>query len=138
MAILAAAQDRRIEALVLDSPFATMSDVVAASYRRFRLPSEPILPVADLVNRLRYGYEFAAVRPIDALEALAPRPILLLHGTADRIIPYAHALGLAAAAHPGTLELVTFDGVDHCGGYFEDRPAYIDRVAAFLDGALAG
>ncbi len=137
VAILAAAQDQRIEALVLDSPFATMSDVIAASYRRYRLPSEPILPIADLVNRLRYGYEFAAVRPIDALSALAPRPILLLHGTEDRVIPYAHAVELAGAAAPGTLELVTFDGVDHCGGYFENRQGYIDRVAAFLERAFA-
>ncbi|WP_425307730.1 alpha/beta fold hydrolase [Ammonicoccus fulvus] len=137
VAILAAARDRRIEALVLDSPFSTMSDVIAASYRRYRLPSEPILPIADLVNRLRYGYEFAAVRPIDALEDLAPRPILLLHGTEDRVIPYAHAVELARVAAPGTLELVTFEGVDHCGGYFENRQGYIDRVAAFLESALA-
>lgn len=136
VAILTAALDRRIEALVLDSPFATMSDVIAASYRRYRLPSEPILPVADLVNRLRYGYEFAAVRPIDAFGALAPRPILLLHGTEDRIIPYRHALDLAEAAGPGTCELVTFEGVDHCGGYFEDRQGYIDRVDSFLREAL--
>lgn len=138
VAILTAATDPRIEALVLDSPFATMSDVIAASYRRYRLPSEPILPVADLVNRLRYGYEFAAVRPIDAFPELAPRPILLLHGTADRVIPYAHALDLAAAAAPGTCELVTFEGVDHCGGYFTDRQGYIDRVAAFLARAVGG
>ena len=61
-AILTAAGDPRIQTLVLDSPFATMSDVIAANYRRYRLPSEPLLPVADLVNRLRYGYTFALVK----------------------------------------------------------------------------
>lgn len=131
-AILTAADDDRIDALVLDSPFATMRDVVAAGYRRYRLPSEPILPAADLLNRLRYGYAFADVRPLDRIEDLAPRPILLLHGTNDRIIPYDHALQIAAAAAPGTLELITFEGVDHCGGYFEDRPGYIQLVAEFI------
>ncbi|WP_432559893.1 alpha/beta hydrolase [Granulicoccus sp. GXG6511] len=135
-AILTAAADQRIEALVLDSPFATMSDVIAANYRRYRLPSEPLLPVADLVNRLRYGYRFAQVRPLEMIAALGPRPILLLHGTADRVIPYEHAVQLAEAATSGTVELVTFEGVDHCGGYFADRPAYIDRVADFLDRSL--
>lgn len=135
-AILTAAEDPRIEALVADSPFSTMSDVVAAGYRRYRLPSEPILPVADLVNRLQYGYTFAEVRPLDRVSAIAPRPLLLLHGTEDRIIPYSHAVELAQAAEPGPVELVTFDGVDHCGGYFQDRPAYIALVADFLERSL--
>ncbi|MDO5498929.1 MAG: alpha/beta hydrolase [Propionibacteriaceae bacterium] len=135
-AILTAVEEPAIDALVLDSPFATMSDVVAANYRRYRLPSEPLIPLADLVNRLRYGYTFAQVRPLDLIGALGPRPILLLHGTEDRIIPYDHAVQLAEAAAPGTVELVTFDGVDHCGGYFADRPGYIARVAEFLDRSL--
>ena len=133
-AILEGASDPRVAAFVLDSPFATMGDVVAANYRRYRLPHRPIVPLASLVNRIRYGYSYAQVRPLDAISALAPRPILLLHGTDDRIIPYEHAGLLADAAGP-TCELVTFEGVDHCGGYFEDRPGYIDRVAAFISNA---
>ena len=135
-AILTAADDHRIEALVADSPFATLSDVVAAGYRRHRLPSEPLIPVADLVNRLRYGYAFAEVRPLDRIGAISPRPLLLLHGADDRVIPYSHALQLAEAAAPGPVEFVTFDGVDHCGGYFEDRGGYIDLVADFLQRSL--
>lgn len=129
-AILEGATDERVQAFVLDSPFATMGDVVAANYRRYRLPSQPIVPVADLVNRLRYGYSYGQVRPLDAIGSLAPRPVLLLHGTRDRVIPYTHAELLADAAGPG--ELVTFEGADHCEGYFLDRPGYIARVDAFL------
>lgn len=130
-AILTAATDNRVDLLVLDSPFATMSEVVASAYRRHRLPPRMLLPIADLVTRARYGYWFGQVRPVDVIAALAPRPILLLHGEADRIIPVEHARALAAAAGPG-LDLVTFAGADHCGGYFLDRPGYIARVAGFL------
>lgn len=133
-AILTAADDPRIEALVLDSPFATLSDVVAAGYRRYRLPTRVLVPAVGLVNRLRYGYAFAQVRPLDAVVRLAPRPVLLLHGTDDQVIPFEHATWLADAAAPGTVELVRFEGIDHCGGYFADRPGYISRVAAFLRG----
>jgi alpha-beta hydrolase superfamily lysophospholipase len=130
-AILVGAADPRVAAFALDSPFATMGDVVAANYRRYRLPSQPFLPLADLANRLRYGYSYAQVRPLDAIGSLAPRPVLLLHGTDDRVVPCSHAVELAQAAGP-TCELVIFDGADHCGGYFEDRQGYIDRVARFL------
>ena len=132
-AILTAARDPRIEALVLDSPFATMSGVIAANYRRYRLPGDLLLPVADLVNRVFCGYAFKQVRPVDAMSSLSPRPVLLLHGTKDRIIPYEHARQLAKAAGPGKVELVAFEGADHCGGYFVDRPGYIARVARFLE-----
>lgn len=135
-AILTAATDERVEALVADSPFATMSDVVANGYRRYRLPSQLLLTPANWVMRARYGYGFGQVRPLDAIRALAPRPILLLHGTDDRVIPYSHAELLAEAAEPGTVELVTFEGVDHCGGYFIDRSGYIKRVDEFLRSAL--
>lgn len=133
-AILTAARDPRIEALVLDSPFATMSDVIATAYRRFRLPTGPLLPLANLATRLRYGYTFAQVRPIDVIAELAPRPILLLHGADDTIIPVSHAHDLFdTAREPKRLQI--FDGADHCGGYFSDRPGYIDLVARFLDEA---
>jgi len=131
-ALLTAAEDPRIAALVLDSPFATMSDVVGAGIRQFRLPPGQLVPVADLVNRVRYGYRFAEVRPIDVIDRIAPRPVLLVHGTDDHIIPFSHAEQLAAAAAPGTVEFVPCPGVDHCGAYFADRPGYIARLADFL------
>lgn len=130
-AILEAASDDRVQAMVLDSPFATMRDVVAANFRRYRMPSGPILPLVDLVTRARYGYAFAQVRPLDVFGDL-DRPILLLHGTEDRVIPFDESQRLAATAPEGTVELVQFEGVDHCGGYFEDRPGYIARVDEFL------
>ncbi len=130
-AILAAADDPRVERLVLDSPFARMDDLVAANLRRRRLPAGPVLALADLVNRVGYGYRYAQVRPVEVVARLAPRPVLLLHATEDSVVPYRHALELLAASGDGT-ELVTFEGLDHCGGYFADRPGYIARVAAFL------
>lgn len=131
-AILEGAGDPRVAAFVLDSPFASMRDVVGANLRRYRVPAQPVLPVADLVNRLRYGYGFVEVRPLDAMPGLAPRPVLLLHGSRDRVIPHEHARQLADAAGPAC-EFVTFEEADHCGGYFLDRPGYIARVAGFIE-----
>lgn len=136
-AILEAADDPRVEALVVDSPFATMTDVVAAAYRSNRLPTPGLLDAASLASRLRHGYSFAQVRPLDAVARLAPRPVLLLHGTEDHVIPFDHALRIRDAAAPGTVEFVPFEGADHCGGYFVDRPGYIARVDEFLRRALA-
>ncbi|PLS83492.1 MAG: hypothetical protein CYG59_00970 [Chloroflexi bacterium] len=136
IAILVAATEPAIRAVVADSPFAAMRDVIADAYVRRRLPTRPVLDLTDAVTRWRYGYPFQAVRPIDVVGALAPRPFLLLHGTADTIIPVSHAHRIFAAAGEPK-ELVIFEGAQHCGGYFADRPAYVSRVAEFFAKALA-
>lgn len=131
--ILEAADDERIEAVVLDSPFADMHGVVATAIHRFRVPPFLLLRLTDLVTKIRYGYRFADVQPIDVIGAIPPRPILLMHGDADRIIPSQHGERLAEAAG---IELVRFAGADHCGGYFDDRAGYIERVVEWLARAL--
>lgn len=133
--ILEAAADERIEAVVLDSPFAEMQGVISTAIRRFRVPPLLLLRLTDLATKIRYGYRFADVQPIDVIASISPRPILLMHGDADRIIPYHHGERLAEAAG---LVLVRFPGADHCGGYFGDRSGYISRVAEWLVRALPG
>ena len=127
--ILEAADDERIEAVVLDSPFADMQGVIATAIRRFRVPPFLLLRLTDLATKIRYGYRFADVQPIEAITSIPPRPILLMHGDADHIIPYSHGERLAKAAG---VELVRFPGADHCGGYFDDRAGYIARVSDWL------
>lgn len=131
VAILVGARDRRVRAFVLDSPFADMRGVVANAAARLRVPPFPLLYLVDHATKLRYGYRFRDVTPLEAIGALAPRPVLLLHGGEDRVIPIDHAHRLYAAAGDPK-QLLTFPGADHCGGYFQDRPAYIALVADFL------
>lgn len=129
--ILVAARDPRIRRVVADSPFADLRGVVAATIGHLRLPPVPLLDLVDHATRLRYGYRFADVEPIEAVAGIAPRPLLIVHGTGDSVIPVEHAHRLAAAAGEGSrLEVV--EGVEHCGTYFADRPGHIARVASFL------
>lgn len=135
IAILLAASEPDIRAVVADSPFATMRDVIEYAYRRRRLPSRPLLDLTDVLTRWRYGYPFHAVRPLDVVAQIAPRPLLLIHGAADMIIPVAHAYWLYEAAQEPK-DLWIFEGAPHCGGYFVDRPAYVSRVASFFADSL--
>ena len=52
------------------------------------------------------------LRP-DVAIARIDRPVLIIHGTADRIIPIGHGRRLAECGP--TTELVEFDGGDHNG-----------------------
>lgn len=135
VALLAAAQEQAIRAVVADSPFASATEVVTHgihSTLRIALPAGPLLALADLIGERRFGYRLHNVRPIEAAPQLAPRPLLLIHGTADSLIPVEHGKRVFEAAGEPK-ELWLYPGVDHCGAYFADRPGYVARVTTFFD-----
>lgn len=135
LAILIAATDPAIRAVIADSAYATLAGVVGAAYGRYRLPSRPFLALSDHYNGWRYGYRYDALRPSDAIGALAPRPLLIIHGARDGVTPVAHAHELYAVAGEPK-ELWIAEGAHHCGAYFLDRRTYVSRAAAFFDNAL--
>jgi uncharacterized protein len=135
VAIAAAAAEPAVRAVVADSAYASLREVIAHAYRARRLPARPFLDLSDALNRWRYGYPFAALRPVDVVGRIAPRPLLLIHGGADGLAPVEHAHRLyAAAGEPKELWIV--EGARHCGAYFADRQAYVARVADFFARAL--
>jgi fermentation-respiration switch protein FrsA (DUF1100 family) len=135
VALLVAAADPSIEAVVADSPFASIRDVLANAYKLRRLPPRFLLELSDVINRWRYGYQFEAVRPVDVVGEIAPRPLFIIHGTADALIPAEQGQRLYdEAGEPKELWLVP-DAI-HCGAYFVDRPEYVERVTKFFDQAL--
>jgi pimeloyl-ACP methyl ester carboxylesterase len=99
-------------ALVLQSAFTSFPDIAQDTF--------PIFPCRWLVrNRMD---NIGKIRTIHV-------PVLLGHGTADRLIPYAHAERLLAAANDPK-ELYSLPGFDHND---LPPPAYFQAVDAFLD-----
>jgi fermentation-respiration switch protein FrsA (DUF1100 family) len=71
------------------------------------------------------------IAPIDVVERLSPRPLFLLHGTSDHVVPTASARALLdRAGEPKTLWLAP-------GGHHDQlmrgaREAYREAVLGFL------
>jgi fermentation-respiration switch protein FrsA (DUF1100 family) len=84
-----------VAGLVLISGYTSLPDVGASAY--------PFVPV-----RLLMSDRYDNIGKIGHVNA----HILILHGTADRTIPYDHAEALAAAAG-ATGQLVPFEGIGH-------------------------
>ena len=124
-----------VRAVAADSAYASLELLLASRLRRRHLPAGPILFLSNLYNRLAYGYSLSAVSPLDAAARISPRPLLLVHGGADSVIPVEHAHRIHERAGEPK-ELWIADGADHCGAYFADREAYCARVADFFEKAL--
>ena len=133
VAIMACARNNDVEALIVDSAFASHLSVVDYNFRRaFHLPSAPFAWVADYLLWWRAGYRFRQVEPLRDIARIAPRPILIIHGGKDSVVDPRDATLLYAAAQEPK-ELLVLPNADHCGAYFEDRQAYVKKVNDFFD-----
>ena len=133
-AVGAAAVDPRVGALWADAGYAEIASIIEAEW-----PSASGLPTvfwhaARLAHRVRFGFDLAGSRPAEELPFVAPRPIQLVHGTGDLLIPYDHALRLRAAEP--SAGLWTLEGVGHADAYEADPDEYARRVLEFFDAAL--
>ncbi|MDA8216535.1 MAG: alpha/beta hydrolase [Dehalococcoidales bacterium] len=72
------------------------------------------------------GMDVDAIRPENNLANLDPRPLLIIHGTADGTVPVAQAYRLAAAYPKASLWIL--DGVDHVQAYKTQPEEYPRRV----------
>jgi len=68
--------------------------------------------------------------PLEAVAAIAPRPLLVVHGTEDRWVPVAHARELRDRAGPWC-RYVEVDGADHAFSWH--RTELRELIAGWLD-----
>ena len=135
-AMLAAARSPDVEALVLDSAFASWPDTLRQQLRSgWHLPG-PLVDYGVLLYGVLSGTDPAAVTPANAMPALAGRPMLFIAGADDLAVDPADGAKMAAAAAGPTAQYVLVPGAGHVGAFAVDPAAYTARVRAFLAAAL--
>ena len=102
-----------VSGLVLESPFTSARDMARRHYA----------PFPRFLIRLRLD-NLAAIRQVRC-------PVLVFHGTADRLAPLEMGERVAAAV-PGSVELVLIEGAGHNETYEVGGIAYRDRLWTFL------
>lgn len=83
-------------------------DQLIDRFRQGGMIRDPAFP-SDPVQWLEGIY---AVEPVKYIARLAPRPLLVAHGTADELIPYSHAFELYRQAGRGR-QLLILPGAQH-------------------------
>ena len=133
VAVMTAARDERVGAVVADSPFASERGLLRA------LLSKQLgtlhLPIAALAERL-LPYDPGEVEPLREAAKIAPRATLFIHGLLDKTCAPEDAVRLYDAAGDHK-ELWLLKEAGHCGAYFADREHYVKRVAEFFARGLA-
>ncbi|MBU6257810.1 MAG: hypothetical protein KGO01_05255 [Burkholderiales bacterium] len=134
-ALLAAADEPAISALVAASGFADFGLMIERQYRKLsHLPSCFLPGVLVLARRLT-GVDLQRLRPVETARALVGRPVLVIHSEGDRYVPVADARAIAKACGGA---LWTTPTQRHIGRYGGGPQAYTERAQAYFGGHLAG
>jgi uncharacterized protein len=137
VALMLAALDDRVQAVVSDSAFATQRAIFAHHIRRRTgvWPTPVLIAAAPMLKR-RHGRGYDDFSPAANVGRISPRPLLLIHPRDDQIVPFEHAEQIWENA--GEPKKGWFpEGIAHCGAYFHDRAGYCRRVSKFFRDALS-
>jgi pimeloyl-ACP methyl ester carboxylesterase len=134
-ALLAAAEDTEIDGVVADSSYADLNDIMEPEFaKRTKAPKIFLRPILFMI-KIIYGVDFTAIRPVEVVAKIAPRPILFIHGEADDMIPVEHARRLLEASqNPANILWIVPGG--HTSAYHDYPIEFIDRVTSFFNAAL--
>ena len=125
--IRAAAHYPEIEALVADSSFATLQEEMD-----LRVPFPIMRSLIRFFAERQSGVTLDLVRPVDDIAHISPRPVFLIQGMADGMVPLDSAQRLyEAAGEPRQLWLE--QDVPHLNMYAYYKTRYTKRVIKFFD-----
>jgi len=131
--ILSAARNPRLDVVVAASPFASVEEIWNTN--KPELMPTPMYDFMMRTTELRKDFERSQVRPVDVIDRISPRPILILHGTGDKRITQEQAQMLFnEAAEPKELWLL--DGLSHAEVRSIGMETRIGDIIRFLDEAL--
>ena len=130
--IRAAAEFHHIEALVVDSSFASLNEEID-----FLAPYPLVNPTAKLFMGLFLGVNLDASSPTALIGKISPRPIFIIQGSGDSVASPESAQKLYDAAGEPRY-LWTEENVIHLGMYLNNPRKYKRRVIDFFDENLLG
>jgi len=133
LAILAAADVPEIKAVIAESPYKSLRAAVYESFYYFvKLPAYPFGPIAVWIIERSENARADDVVPLNEVDKIAPRPILIIHGANDRVIGAHNSQSIFdAAKHPKELWIVPDSG--HSEAIVTAEKEYINRVIGFFD-----
>jgi len=134
--LLAAAEDGELPALVTDSCWADLMDLIKSEVARRPYMPRFLTPVIPGIAKIVYGVNVEEAQPVRAVSRIAPRPIFFIHGEADRKVPVDNARRLYGANNNQSNMLWIVPKARHARAYKAQPEEYINKVAAFFDRTL--
>ncbi|UFJ43349.1 alpha/beta hydrolase [Brevibacillus humidisoli] len=132
--LLVAGVDHRVKAVVADSPFYSLWDYLQENLPHWTgLPHFPFNMIILTLIPLLLRANPRSVQPYRSAAGLAPRPVLLIHGTGDETVPFQDSCRLLETINHPCAEMWLVPGTGHVRSYAAYPEEYTERVLSFLE-----
>lgn len=132
VAMLAAAEDRRVGAVASYGAFADLKTLGEETYRRLWVLQKPLVGLMLVWARLIFRESAGAITPENAAKTLTI-PTLIIHSRHDDMVPFRHALKLQTALARNQKAEFYFPQQGVHGAL---PPDFSDRIGNFFEKAL--
>ncbi len=131
VALRHAATDDRVSFYISDGSFTSLTDLLRFRLKAdFGLPGFPLYHAASLFARIRAGFFFGDISPLEDIGKVKA-PIFFIHGGEDKYIPTEMGRRLHAACM-GKKRLYICPGAGHSESFWTDKAEYEKQVREFL------
>lgn len=134
--LMEAVRNPAIQVAVLDSPYGNLPKLLDKQLSEHSGLPGWFNPGILLAARWVYGVRTDDLVPTRFARAWGERPLLVIHGESDTIVPVSQARELALAAGSSCLTK-TLPGVDHVKAYESDPEGYVQTVGTFFNDHLS-
>lgn len=123
-----------VKGIIADSPFTSPIDIISYTLDRKiteKVNKEKIKEQLDQMLMKRFGFSLYDFSVGEALKSIS-RPVLLFHGTRDRLTPFSMTEEIFNNCH-SEKSLVIFENSKHLHGCFDYRNKYFDSLTRFFE-----
>ena len=122
-----------VDLVVADCPFSnTMKYYRELCTHLTHLPAFPIVDIAKVMSKRKYGYDFKKVNPIDGVKS-SNVPVCFIHGKADTYIRPSHSVAMCEVSGSPLSEVHLVEGAEHACSHCTDKELYVKIVSDFID-----
>ncbi len=129
--LMEAARNPYIQVAVVDSPYGSLPELLDKQLPKHSHLPRWFNPGIEMAANVAYGLRTHELIPIRDAQRWGKRPLLLIHGESDSVVPVSQARRLAKAAGPWC-RAITLPGVEHVEAYHENPDLYIAAVDSFF------
>ncbi|WP_165072036.1 alpha/beta hydrolase [Paludisphaera rhizosphaerae] len=134
--LLEAADNPSIRTAVVDSPYGDLPGLLDTQLPLHSGLPRWFNPGILACARMLYGLRAEELVPTEAASAWGNRPVFLIHGESDSIVPVEQALSLSRSLGAACATTI-LPGVEHVKAYETDPENYVEQVGQFFRRHLA-
>ena len=124
------AKNNNIKAVVADSAYSNLNNMIEAMYRNFLVFKYPFVQLTRVYSKIFFGLDPKDINPANDIKNIN-KPVLIIHGEKDSQIPVNEAYILHNANKKAELWIV--ENADHGEIYALNKEEYEKRVLEFFE-----